>query len=298
MQGGAMIDTLLGVEAPVKVRALVRDSSSPAAQALAEREVQLVEGSFFEGQAIRSALAGADGVFSMQMPPNPSDREDLESEARVARILMDAAAAAGVETVVHTSVARAGDHEQFTGWSEGRWWEPYWINKAAANDAVRAAAVEHRVILEPAMMMENLLPSKEFMFPGLSRRGELVSAMDPDTRMDYISAADAGRFAVAAFLDCARFAGHEIDLASDSLTLAEVADTIAGVTGASVRARHASAEEALAAGAFHGAVSSQRWQTDEGYQVDLRKAASWGVEPCRFADRATAHRFDFVVGAA
>ncbi|WP_397517681.1 NmrA family NAD(P)-binding protein [Rhodococcus oxybenzonivorans] len=49
MQGGAMIDTLLGVEAPVKVRALVRDSSSPAAQALAERGVQLVEGSFFEG---------------------------------------------------------------------------------------------------------------------------------------------------------------------------------------------------------------------------------------------------------
>lgn len=299
MQGGAVIDALLGAKEPVTVRALVRDSSAAAARALSDRGVQLAEGSFLDHRTIRSALTGADGVFSMQLPPNPFDPTDLDSEERAARILMDAAVDADVDTVVHTSVARAGDHEQFIGWSEGRWWEPYWVNKAAANDTVRTTAIKHRVILKPAMMMENIIPPKaDYMFPELSRRGELVSVMDHDTRIDYVSAADIGSFAAAAFLDCERFAGHEIDLASSALTLTEVADIIADATGTNVRARQVSVEDALAAGRFHGAVSSQRWQTEEGYQVDLHKATSWGIELQTFTDWVTTHRYDFVVGAA
>jgi uncharacterized protein YbjT (DUF2867 family) len=283
-QGGAVVDAL--VDAGADVRALVRNPDSPAASRLADRGVNLVLGDFDDPASLAEATRGAHGVFSVQMPPMP---DDLDSEIRTGKALVDAALSAGVDTFVHTSVARAGDHENFTGWAEQRWWPAYWTSKAAVNDAVRAAGFPHWVVLKPAFMMENFIPPKSgLMFPSLSA-GHLHTALADDTRLDLIAAADVGRFAAAAFADPGRFHGQDIDLAADALTMAEVAEYIAAAAKVPVTAKALSAADAIAAGVFPGVVQSQEWANVEGYKVDLDVAGSHGITLERFANWAQRH---------
>lgn len=112
-QGGAVLDALL--QQGKKVRALCRSTSK--GEALAARGVDIVVGSFDDYDSLVKAAKGTSGVFSIQMPPSPSDND---SEVHTGRNLVEACKEAGVEAFVHTSVARAGDEESYVGWEEGR----------------------------------------------------------------------------------------------------------------------------------------------------------------------------------
>ncbi|MGW0043606.1 NmrA family NAD(P)-binding protein [Rhodococcus sp. NPDC003348] len=289
-QGGAVVDALLAAGTPV--RALVRDISSPRARALCTRGVELASGDFDDPLSLRAAVEGSFGVFSMQTPAQPGDPG---GEERAAANLVQAATSAGVEVFVHTSVARAGDHDSFVGWDQDRWWPTYWLGKAAANEQVRSSSLARWTILKPAFMMDNFLPPKAAkMYPQLSE-GSIVTALRPDTRVDLIAAADIGRVAAAAFADPARFDRLEIDLAAESLTMSEIAATLTRVTGTSVRARHLDMDAVVAAGTHPGVAENQLWASVEGYRVDLDAAGRHGVGLQRFTDWALEHRQDFAL---
>lgn len=115
-QGGAVVDALLQAGRPV--RALTRDPASAAGQALAARGVEVVKGDYHDSASLDAAMAGVWGVFSVQMGSHPGDPD---TEIVTGKALVDAAGRAGVDMIVHTSVARAGDQENFVGWDEGRW---------------------------------------------------------------------------------------------------------------------------------------------------------------------------------
>lgn len=296
MQGGATVTALLNTG--FKVRALVRDPQSASSQALAARGVELARGDFDDTASLDAAMQGVDGVFSMQMTPQPND---VESEVRTGRNLVEAARRAGVDTFVHSSVARAGDQENFVGWAEGRWWPDYWNSKSAVNEIVRSAGFPHWTVLKPAFMMENFIPPKAaWMYPQLSQ-GVVATAMTKGSRMDLIAASDVGRFAAAVFADPDRSNGQDIDLATESLDMDTVAATISEVTGKSVVARHMTPEEAVAAGSHAGLVSSQEWASVEGYKVDIARAGSragsFGIALESFADWAQRHRDDFEIAS-
>ncbi len=283
-QGGAAVDALL--ESGFLVRALVRDPQSRSAQALADRGVELAEGDFDAPVSLAGAVTGVQSVFSVQLPP-PAHDPDLE--VRTGRYLVEAASAAGVETFVHTSVARADDQETFSGWDAGLWSKTYWDSKSAVNELVRNAGFRHWTILKPAFMMDNfIMPKAQWMFPSLAQ-GEIHTAMDEQTRLDLIAAQDVGRFAAAAFADPARFHQQEIALAAESLTMAEVAQVVARISGKRVSAHFLSEPEMLATGANPGLVSSQRWANVEGYAVDIPAAASWGLRLTTLEDWLKAH---------
>ncbi|MEE6174935.1 NmrA/HSCARG family protein [Mycobacterium sp. 050134] len=290
-QGGAVVDALLAQGA--EVRALVRNPSSASAAALAEAGVELVKGDFDDGDSLAEAASGAVGVFSVQMATSP---KDLDGELRTGKLLIDAARRAGVGIFVHTSVARAGEERNFVGWDEKRWWPPYWEGKSAVNQAVKAAGFPHWVILKPAFMMDNFIPPKAaWLFPSLAR-GEIATALQSETRMDLIAAADVGRFAAAAFDDPKRWDRQEIDLAAVSLTMDEVASSISKATGRTVTARALPPEEAITAGNSALVTGSQEWANVEGYRVDLDRARSHGLTLESFAEWADRHRLDFELG--
>lgn len=291
-QGGAVIDALLARHVPV--RALVRDPASDAAIALAARGVELAKGDFDDAPSLTVAMADVGAVFSMQNPPRPPD---LESELRAGRHLIEAALTAGVGTFVHTSVARAGDQRDFSGWAEGRWWNEYWDSKSGVNDMVRAAGFPHWVILKPAYMMANYVPPKaRWMYPTLEIRGEIMTALHPETRLDLIDAADVGQFAAEAFLDPARFHGKDIDLAAEALTMGEIAETIAKAAGKRVTVVHAATEEGIKHGYSPGLMQSEQWCNVEGYKVDLAQARSHGIALASFAEFARRHARAFMIG--
>ena len=292
LQGGAVVDALLADGA--SVRALVRDPASESSRKLANRGVELVKGHFDDVASLQSAMKGVRGLFSMQNPPLP---HDLDAELRTGRNLVDTALASGIDTFVHTSVARAGDQQSFVGWKDGRWFREYWNSKSGVNDMVRTAGFPHWVILKPALLMTNYLPPRaRWMWPSLEKSGRIVTAVEMDTKLDMIDPADLGRFAAAAFANPDHFHGQEIDLAAEALTPVEIAEIISQATGKTVPVVHVTAEEAKAQGVPPGVVQSEEWDNVEGYKVDLDKAGSYGIKLTTFAVFARKHASEFSIG--
>ncbi len=291
-QGGAVVRALLQSRYPV--RAMTRDPQSAAAQALEAQGVEVVKGDFNDDASLDAALAGADGVFSMQMGSHPGDPE---TEIVTGRALLKAASRAGVRVVVHTSVARAGDQENFVGWNEGRWEPLYWNNKAAVIDMVKEGGFPYWVTLKPALIMENLIPPMVTnMYPSLAERGQFDTAIAPDTRLDWVAAQDIGAFAAAAFAAPERFHGHEIDLAGDTITLPDLATKLTEATGKPVSSVSCSEEEKIAKGAHPLMVTSEAWNNIEGYKVDIAATRSWGVPLTTLDQFIEQNREKFVIG--
>lgn len=287
-QGRATVDALL--KTGWRVRALVRDPRSANATALRRNGVELAQGEFDDVGSLRSAMSGAHGAFSMQ---NVSPPDDPGRELRHGRKFVETALEAGIQILVHSSVARAGRQKEFSGWAHGRWPENYWNSKSGVNDLVRAAGPTKWVIIKPAYLLENFLPPKAaFMYPGLERR-LIETVMGSDVRLDVVSARDVGRVVAAAFADPVRFAGQEIDLATASVTMPELAQYIAAATGQLVKAVSLPPQSLIENGYSPGVVDNQIWATDEGYQVDLVRAASFGVSLESPAEWASRNRDNF-----
>jgi uncharacterized protein YbjT (DUF2867 family) len=94
-QGGGVVRALLNAGRPV--RALTRDPGSAAGRALAAQGVDVVKGDFTDPASLDAALAGVEGVFSVQMGSHPGDPD---TEIMTGKALIEAAGRAGVDTVV------------------------------------------------------------------------------------------------------------------------------------------------------------------------------------------------------
>ncbi|MFD5216510.1 NmrA family NAD(P)-binding protein [Streptomyces tendae] len=241
-QGGATARALLASGVPV--RALVRDPSTQRAAAVAGLGAELVAGDLDDRDSVVRAAAGARAVFSVQMPD--FDRHGFEGEVDQAVHLIEGAREAGVAQFVHTSVSGAGQH---TSWVKDRWgWmEPYYSAKAGIQDRVREAGFEHWTIVKPGYFMENLLPSEAIVFPR-GVRGGLVSLLKPATRLSLAAVDDIGATAAAAVAEPERFDRVELELASDLLTMREIAEILSGHLGTTLTPPDMTEDEAVAAG--------------------------------------------------
>lgn len=291
-QGGAVVRALLRTGR--QVRALVQDPASDGARALAAQGVEVVKGDYHDAASLDAAMAGVWGAFSVQMGSHPGD-PDIELVTGKAYI--EAAVRAGVDMIVHSSVARAGDQENFVGWNEGCWEPLYWNNKAAVKDMVKLQGFRHWTILKPAMLMEDILPPMaDDMHPSLREHGRFETAIEADTGIDWIAVEDVGAFAAAAFADPERFHGHEIDLAVGVHTMPEVAAKISEITGKPVSAVTLSKEEALKKPHGELGYRSELWNNVEGYKVNLDAVRSWGVPLTTLDKFIQQHREKFVIG--
>ena len=282
-QGGAAARRLLATGR--RVRFLTRDPQTAAARALIAAGAQAAQGDLGDAASIAAAMHGVEAVFSVQVP----DITGNDKERRHGFALVQAARAAGVLHFVHTSVARAGQHTGFPGWDSGRWLNKYWTDKWDIEEAVRHAGFARWTVLQPAFMMDNLaLPKSGFMFAHLAQ-GELLTALRPDTRLHFIAADDVGSFAAAALSETAHLHSQTIALATEALTMTEVAATLARVLQTNVRAVHVTPQEALAAGLFPGWVNTQEWMNEVGYAVDIDKARSCEIALTPLDAWAVAH---------
>ncbi len=246
-QGGATARALLA--AGIRVRALVRDSATDRARAVEALGAELVTGDLHNLDSVTRAAAGARAVFSVQMPAVTAAGFDFDSEVAQGINLIEGARAAGVPQFVHTSVTGAGQHAETPGWADGRWasMEPSLSAKTAIQDQVRTAGFPQWTLLKPGTFMENFLPSAAYMFPrGIE--GGLVSVINPETRLSLVAVDDIGRAAAAAVTAPGRFDRMELELASDYLSMAEIAETLSRALGTRLVAPDMTEQQAVAAG--------------------------------------------------
>jgi uncharacterized protein YbjT (DUF2867 family) len=245
-QGGATARALLAAGVPV--RALVRDPATERAKAVEALGGELVIGDLHDRDSLVRAAEGARAVFSVQMPALTAGGFDFHGEVTQGSNLVEAAKAAGVPQFVHTSVTGAGRHTEHPAWVQGRWSvEPALTAKSAIQERVRSAGFPQWTILKPGFFMENFLPSAGFLFPR-GVEGGLVSVLHPATRLSLVAVQDIGRAAAAAVADPARFDRVELELASDWLSMTEIADVLSRVLGRRLAAPEMTEEEALTAG--------------------------------------------------
>lgn len=207
-QGGATVDELLERQVPVRIRALVRDPTSPKAVALAMNGVELIRGDLDDGDSVRAALAGVDGVLSVQTPLGP---DGAAGEERQGKLLGTLAAEAGVRHVVYCS---AGGAERGSG-------VPHFESKHAVERHMSALGLA-TTVLRPVAFMEN--------FRSFGFRTIMLSMMRthlrPDQPMQLVSVRDVGWFAAEAFERPDAYVGWEIEIGGDAVTYREAAATL------------------------------------------------------------------------
>ncbi len=282
-QGGATVRALLAAGEPV--RALVRAPHTDGAKAVQALGAELVTGDLTDPDSLAQAVQGARAVFSVQMPPFTEDGVDFAGELAQATNLIEAARRAGVGQFVQSSTSGVGAHTEAPGWDKGRWapMRPYFETKQAILDAVRRAGFPRWTVIKPAFFMTNL--------PALAPHGPaggLATIVKPDTELALVACEDIGAAVAHAIGAPDRFHEVELELASERLTMKQIAQVLAEVWGVPVAAPTMSLEEALAAGmpswgAGHG------WTNTVGAPARPEYARALGIPLTPFAEWARTH---------
>ncbi|MFC5747369.1 NmrA/HSCARG family protein [Actinomadura rugatobispora] len=285
-QGGATARALLAAGVPV--RALVRDPSTDRAKAVEALGAELVTGDLHDRASVTRAAEGARAVFSVQIAPFTGDAFDFDGEIAQAVNLIEGAKAAGVPQFVHTSTSGAGQHAEAPGWDDH--WSaivPSLDTKSTIQDRVREAGFPHWTILKPGFFMDNFRPSMAFLFPrGIE--GGLVSVLNPGTRLSLAAVDDIGRAAAAALTEPGLFDRVELELASDYLSMTEIAEVLSRVLGTPLSAPDMTEEEAVAAG-MPGMGASHEWMNVHGQPARPQYARDLGIPLTSFEEWAREH---------
>ncbi|MEV1008210.1 NmrA family NAD(P)-binding protein [Streptomyces sp. NPDC049881] len=278
-QGGATARRLLA--GGRQVRALVRDSTTPAATALADAGAELAVADFDEPSGLAPALDGATALFAVPPVAYTPSGGDPEREFTRGRALADAAAAAGVAHVVFTGVAStSGD-----------------AFAAPAKRRIEQYLRDHLplvTVLRPVRFMANYLGTPGLGLDGFAD-GVHRHLFPPDEPAQIIALEDIAEFAAQAFEHPARFAGRTLELAGDAPTPADAVAAISAATGVPLRYEQLTHDEATAlspgiAETRQQWISGQRWHADiEALRVihpGLRTLADWLSESGAAALRA------------
>ena len=214
-QGGAVIRSML--PKGWKLRAMTRNPSNAAAQALARQGIDVVQGDLEDPASLERAARGVYGVYSVQdFWSVGAKREVLQGKN-----LADAAKKARVEHFVYSSV---GGAERNSGIDH---WESKWeIEKYIRGLGLPAT------ILRPAAFMENYYIDQVEI--GILK-GKLLDPIRADKPYQTIAADDIGAFAALAFERPKDFIGLELELAGSELTNLEAAQVFSRVLGRPVR---------------------------------------------------------------
>ena len=210
-QGGACVEALLTHEH--QVRALTRNSASPAAKRLLEQGVEIAVGDFTDRDSLVRAVRGVDAVYAMSTPYE----QGAEKEIAQGITITDAAKAAGVAHLIYSSVASAN---RATGVS-------HFDGKYEVEKHVQASGVPYTIVAS-VFFMENLL--EPWTLPNL-RQGKLAMALPASRSLQQIATADIGAFVATVIERENTVFGRRFDIAGDQLTGEEAAAILSKVTG-------------------------------------------------------------------
>ncbi|KAL2834701.1 hypothetical protein BJY01DRAFT_259428 [Aspergillus pseudoustus] len=272
-QGGALINNILGSPS-VKAHAVARDLSTPASLSLLAAGVTLFQGDFNDEASLRTAMHGCTALFINLMP----NLADVTQELAQAQRLLSVAREVGVTHVVYSSGFSADHPERRRHYDPNGFVTKLLFSKQRVESAVRTAGFKYYTIIRPGNFMTNMLaPHVGVMYAGLVEKAEITTAFTRDMVLPMIDPNDIGRFALAAFLQPARFNAQEFEIASELMPFEDVVKAIGRVMGREVKINYLSQEdidEQIKTNPFLG---GQLMMRDMVECVDMDKVRAWGI---------------------
>lgn len=242
-QGGAVVDALLGRQAPV--RALVRDPESAPARRLRTRGVEVVPGLLDDRDSLTAAMRGTSSVFALTTPFESGPEAEIDQ----GRAILAAARFARTPHLVFSSVAGA---LQDSG-------VPHFESKAVVEGELTAGDVPY-TILGPTYFFDNALGGEREL-----RDGVLELPLSADRPLQQLHRADLGRFAAVVLTSPEEFVGQRIELASEAPTPTQMSDALTAALGRPVR------HDEVPLDTIESADMHAMWEflRDKGYRVDI-----------------------------
>ncbi|KAI5265917.1 NAD(P)-binding protein [Aureobasidium subglaciale] len=221
-QGGAVIDALIDSpshSSEFTILAVTRNPTSASASALQKKSsaIKIVTGDLNDIPGIFNAAEAIHkpihGVFSVQTFAGQG--QNVESEEKQGKALIDEALKRGVNHFVYTSVDRGGDKSLDNPTEIPHFRSKHNIERHLV-DSTKGSTMSY-TILRPVAFMDNWVPG----FMGKMFGAMWTSAIAPNHKLQLISVRDIGHFAADAFRNPARFNNRALSLAGDELTFSQ-----------------------------------------------------------------------------
>lgn len=267
-QGGATLRHLAN-HGGFKIRAMTRKPEGAAAKAVAALGAEVVSADLDDSASLERALAAVWGVFSVQNTWEAGVEKEEQQGKHLAKLARDH----GVQHFVYTSV---GSADKNTG-------IPHFENKRRIEETVKALGFPSHTILRPVFFMENLTSQ------GFLNGDKLVTALKPETKLQMIATDDIGKFGAEAFTAAGRMNGIELDIAGDSVTMAEAAEAISELVGKTVTYQPIPMEAVRQ----HSDDMARmlEWFDAVGYSADIPSLeTTWGIRPRTLKEWALGQR--------
>jgi uncharacterized protein YbjT (DUF2867 family) len=281
-QGGSVARELLshGYE----VRVLTRNPDSAAALAIQNAGAEIFRGDLSLPASLEQAARGVRAAFSVQF----ADAMDESIEKRNAIAFVETILKAGVRQVVHTSV---NGSNKFPRRDQYETHTKYMNQKYEIEELFRHGDFDSWTILHPVYFFENFAERFAGVMNPELKDGVIFSALKPGIRMDMNCSEDMASFARAAFDDPKGFNEKDIDIASDSLSMGEVAEILSDVKGKEVKSIYVSREEAIKRGLYPGTVDGH----EIGFQTDFEALKKYGIPLTSFKTWALRHKDEIII---
>jgi len=244
-QGGAVARHLAGTG--FQVRGAARETEGEAGRKLKDDGIEPVSVELNDETSLRSAFEGAHGVYVVL----PFFQEGFEREVEMGHRVIAAAEAAGVKHLVYSAGARSNER---TG-------VPHLDSKGEVERSLRASSLPWTV-LRPVAFNYSLAAYRDSVLQGV-----LPDPRSPDSLVYQVDEADHATFAALAFLDPANWLGRGFETMSEAVTVTELAEIFARVTGRTVGVQRITWEEEAAI-AGDEVVRLAKWVEADGPRLD------------------------------
>ena len=249
-QGNAVANLLL--EHGHDVVAYVRSTESPQAVALAAKGAKLAAGNLADRAALERASAEVDAMFSITVP---FGRGGTQEEVEQGKVLADVAAAQR-KHLIYSSIA--GGQRRPTDLS---------VEHASSKQRIEAYMATKDLALTtiaPVYFMENLL---NFHFNGLLYN-TYAQPLSPQRKIDQVTMLDIAGMVVYALEHPEELTGKRVEVASESVSGEEIAQTLSEVIGRPIRYVQVPIEHIRKGAGEEIAKMYQRFE-NEPYYIDI-----------------------------
>ncbi|KAK7943178.1 NmrA family transcriptional regulator [Apiospora aurea] len=237
-QGSALIDHVLNtpsLSSEFTLRGTTRNASKPAASALKDRGVEVVEADFNDGRSLAEAVSGAHTVFGMT---NFWDEGSVEVEIKQGKAIADASVTAGVTQLIWSSSPNV------TEMTNGEHGLAHFDSKAEVEEYIRNLNIRSTFFM-PGWFMQNHLS----MMPLVKGDDSSYTFRQPwpsTTRIPVIDIRDTGKFLAPVLANPDKYHGKRLTCAAAFYTPIEMAETWSKVLGKNVELQQATEEESFA----------------------------------------------------